>query len=80
MELIGKLKNEVDQATSKEEARELIEKAGMKLTDEELDKVKLKDDDLEKVSGGFCGICTALLHRARYLPGSLSETGVDSPT
>ena len=51
MELIGKLKNEVDQATSKEEARELIEKAGMKLTDEELDKVKLKDDDLEKVSG-----------------------------
>ncbi len=53
MELIGKLKNEVDQATSKEEARELIEKAGMKLTDEELDKVKLKDDDLEKVSGGL---------------------------
>lgn len=53
MELIGKLKNEVDQATSKEEARELIEKAGMKLTDEELDKVKLMDDDLEKVSGGL---------------------------
>ena len=53
MELIGKLKNEVDQAASREEARKLIEQAGMKLTDEELDKVKLKDDDLEKVSGGL---------------------------
>ena len=65
MELIGKLKNEVDQATSKEEARELIEKAGMKLTDEELDKVKLKDDDLEKVSGGLAPTATFMFGHGR---------------
>ena len=65
MELIGKLKNEVDQATSKEEARELIEKAGMKLTDEELDKVKLKDDDLEKVSGGLAPTVTPWVGQQR---------------
>ena len=39
MQLIGKLKNKVDQAASKEEARELIEQAGVKLTDEELEMV-----------------------------------------
>lgn len=65
MEHIGKLKNEVDQATSKEEARELIEKAGMKLTDEELDKVKLKDDDLEKVSGGLAPVSFNLPNLSR---------------
>ena len=39
MELIGKLKNKVDQAASKEEARELIEQAGILLTDEEMEIV-----------------------------------------
>ena len=39
MQLIGKLKNKVDQAASKEEDRELIEQAGVKLTDEELEMV-----------------------------------------
>ena len=39
MELIGRLKKKVDQAASREEARELIEQAGMMLTDEELGKV-----------------------------------------
>jgi len=53
MELIGKLKDKVDQSASKEEARELIRQAGMELTDEELDKLKLTDDDLEEVSGGM---------------------------
>ncbi len=39
MELIGNLKDKVLKAQSKEEARGLIEKAGMKLTDDELDMV-----------------------------------------
>ncbi len=45
MKLIGNLKKQVEETTSKEEAKEVIEKAGMELTDEELDKV----------SGGCCG-------------------------
>ena len=36
MELIGNLKKKVDMASSKEEKRELIEKAGMKLNDMEM--------------------------------------------
>lgn len=39
MKLIGNLKEDVSKAQSKEEARELIEKAGMKLTDDELNMV-----------------------------------------
>ncbi len=39
MELMGNLKDKVSKAKDKEEARGLIEKAGMKLTDDELDKV-----------------------------------------
>ncbi len=39
MELMGNLKEKVSQSKDKEEAREHIEKAGMKLTDDELDKV-----------------------------------------
>ncbi|MCR5764969.1 MAG: hypothetical protein K6G09_03210 [Treponema sp.] len=39
MELIGKLKDEVSQAKDKEEVKEIIENAGMKLTDDELDSV-----------------------------------------
>ena len=39
MELMGNLKDKVSKAQNKEEARDLIEKAGMKLTDDELDKV-----------------------------------------
>ena len=39
MKLIGNLKKQVDETTSKEEAKEVIEKAGMELTDEELDQV-----------------------------------------
>lgn len=45
MELIGNLKKKVDKASSKEEKRELIEKAGMKLNDMEL----------EIISGGISG-------------------------
>ena len=39
MQLIGKLKNKVDQAASKEEAKKAIKDAGMVLTDEELELV-----------------------------------------
>ena len=43
MKLIGKLKENVDQAETREEKKELIEKAGVVLT----------DDELEKVAGGI---------------------------
>ena len=43
MKLIGKLKEKVDQAESLEVKKELIEEAGMALT----------DDELEMVAGGF---------------------------
>ena len=39
MKLVGNLKKQVEDTTTKEEAKEVIEKAGMELTDEELDKV-----------------------------------------
>ncbi len=39
MKLIGKLKEDVAKAQSLEEAKQLIENAGMELTDEELGKI-----------------------------------------
>ena len=48
MKLVGNLKKQVEETTSKEEAKEVIEKAGMELTDEELDNVSggcNNDDD-----------------------------------
>ena len=39
MKLIGNLKNRVENANSKEEAKGIIEKAGMSLTEDELDMV-----------------------------------------
>lgn len=39
MRLIGNLKDQVEKANSQEEAREIIEKAGMELTDEEMNQV-----------------------------------------
>ena len=39
MKLIGKLKEMVEKAETREEKKELIEAAGVALTDEELDKV-----------------------------------------
>ena len=39
MKLIGKLKKQVENANNKEEVKEIIEKAGMSLTDDELDMV-----------------------------------------
>ena len=39
MKLIGKLKNEVDKANNKEEVKDIIAKAGMELTMDELELV-----------------------------------------
>ena len=47
MRLIGKLKEEVEKAETKEEKKVLIEEAGMELDDEEL----------EQVAGGFGDEC-----------------------
>ena len=46
MKLIGDLKKKVDEANTKEEAKELIANVGMELTEEEMDAV----------SGGFAVI------------------------
>ena len=39
MKLVGELKKQVEETKNKEEAKEVIEKAGMQLTDKELDHV-----------------------------------------
>ena len=39
MELTGKLKEQVEKAETREEAKKIIEEAGISLTDEELDQV-----------------------------------------
>ena len=39
MELTGKLKEQVEQTKTKEEAKDLIAQAGMELTEKELDMV-----------------------------------------
>ncbi len=44
MKLTGKLKEQVEQTSTKEEAKKIIEEAGMELTDEEMNQV----------AGGFC--------------------------
>ena len=55
MKLTGKLKTRVESAPTKEEKRDAIKQAGMLLTNDELDKVALSDDDMEKVAGGHGG-------------------------
>ena len=52
MKLTGKLKETVSKAETKEQAKELIAKAGMKLTDEEMDMV----------AGGQCEIYGDVIH------------------
>ena len=39
MKLVGKLKDKVEKAERKEEAKDLIKDAGMELTEEELDQI-----------------------------------------
>lgn len=52
MKLIGNLKKQVEKANSREEAKELINNAGMMLTDEELEMVARGGhffEDIDKV-------------------------------
>ncbi len=46
MKLIGELKEKVEKTETKEEAKKVIEDAGMELTDEEM----------EQVAGGWSGV------------------------
>ncbi len=39
MKLVGELKEKVEKTETKEEAKKVIEEAGMELTDEEMDQV-----------------------------------------
>ena len=39
MKLLGELKDKVEKAQNQEEAKKVIEEAGMELTDEEMDQV-----------------------------------------
>ena len=39
MKLVGELKEKVEKTETREEARKIIEEAGMELTDEEMDQV-----------------------------------------
>ena len=49
MKLTGKLKENVEKAESKEQAKKLIAKAGMELTDEEMDMVSGGCDAIERL-------------------------------
>ena len=54
MELTGKLKEQVENAKTKEEKKRLIEDAGMELTDEDMEKVagggySISEEDSEKI-------------------------------
>ncbi len=51
MELTGKLKEQVEQAETREEAKKVIEDAGMRLS----------DDELDVVSGGWGGLSHQLI-------------------
>ena len=56
MKLIGNLKKHVEETKNKEEAKEVIEKAGMELTDEELDLVTGGDINLVRLASPVrCG-------------------------
>ena len=57
MRLIGKLKEEVEKAETKEEKKELIEEAGMELDDEEL----------EQVSGGLGNLKNPIVYIGKAL-------------
>ena len=50
MKLVGELKKQVEETKNKEEAKEVIENAGMQLTDDELDYV---------TGGGAAGLAGA---------------------
>ena len=53
MKLVGNLKKQVEATNSKEQAREVIENAGMLLTDDELDNVTGGSDN-DQPAYGYC--------------------------
>ena len=55
MTLTGKLKEDVEKAENREQAKEIIAKAGMELTDEEMDQVSGGDIPPNRGPQG-CGI------------------------
>ena len=63
MKLVGKLKDKVEKAETKEQAKELIANAGMELTDEEMDKV----------SGGITEEARTKTHNRKIDDGSACE-------
>ncbi len=76
MKLIGKLKKQVEETNSKEEAKNIIEKAGMELTDDELNKVTGgeatgEDDGSNTTNGMTKGTCVC---------GNQGERGYTCPS
>ena len=63
MQLIGDLKNQVEKANSKEEAKEIIADAGMMLTDDELNMVTGGKND-----GAIIGLCPECGELAPQIP------------
>ncbi len=61
MKLVGELKDKVEKAENQEEAKKVIEEAGMELTDEELDAV----------SGGAGGNKSYIFDLSRFTSISL---------
>lgn len=55
MKLIGDLKKKVDEANTKEEAKELIANAGMELTEEEMDAVSGGSSLVDVCQCPMCG-------------------------
>ena len=57
MKLTGELKDKVENAESKEEAKKILKDAGIELTDTELDEVSGGDDYYDHISGGTPRVC-----------------------
>ena len=55
MKLTGKLKEQVEQTNTMEDAKEIIKEAGMELT----------DDEMDQVAGGFIPRPTGILQTVR---------------
>ena len=73
MQLIGDLKNQVEKANSKEEAKEIIADAGMMLTDDELNMVTGGKSDK-----GIVGICPECGELAFQIPLPNGERQCDA--
>lgn len=81
MKLIGNLKNQVENAKSKEEAKGVIEKAGMSLTADELEMVtggmsapagrQWYNSDATGYTGQIGDSCGGHIDVINYYPGAL---------